>query len=163
MGMNSSNDNNKLLIEKICEISQSLCEAEGFEFVHAEFAVQGGHKILRIYIDKEGGVNISDCADISRELSDLLDVKIDIPGKYNLEVSSPGLNRPLVKPDHFAKFRGEKAHIKTVGPLEPESDRKKFKGVIRSSDNESVVIEIDQGEITIPFEKIQSARLNPDT
>jgi ribosome maturation factor RimP len=157
-----SNNSSDKLIDKIIELAAPLCESEDTEFVHAEFSTQGKLRVLRVYIDKEGGVTIDDCARISRELSDLLDVKIDIPGKYSLEVSSPGINRPLVKPDDFKRFKGEKAQIKIDSPLREESNRRNFKGLIIESDEDFVVLELEDGTEKIPFEKIKSARLNPD-
>lgn len=160
---NHSSDETKKILESIGALATPLCESEDMEFVHAEFATMGRQRILRVYIDKEGGVTIDDCALISRELSDLLDVKIEIPGKYSLEVSSPGLNRPLVKPADFKRFQGEKVHVMTREPIDEESKRCNFKGVITDSNEESVIVELDgKATETIPFEKIKSARLNPD-
>jgi ribosome maturation factor RimP len=161
MGKNSSKETSKLLNE-INLLAEPVCQDLGLEFVHAEFVSISGMRILRVYIDKEGGVTIDDCAKTSRELSDLFDVKLDIPGKYSLEVSSPGLDRMLVKPDDFLKFRGKKVQIKIFEPLEADSDRKNFKGIIKESNDNFTVIELDNGEIKIPFEKIKSARLNPE-
>lgn len=160
--MSNNSSENKTILEKVGALAADLCESEDMEFVHTEFATMGKQRLLRIYIDKEGGVGIDDCALISRELSNLLDVKIDIPGKYSLEVSSPGLNRPLVKPDDFKRFKGEKAYIQTLTPLSEGSKRCNFKGIITDSDNESVKIILENKTETIPFEKIKSARLNPD-
>lgn len=160
MGKNSSETSG--LLKKICELAVPVCESQGLELVHAEFSVNSGMRILRIYIDRENGVTIEDCAKTSRELSNLFDVKLDIPGKYSLEVSSPGLDRPLVKPEDFLKFRGEKVQIKIFEPLEPDSDRKNFKGIIKESDENTILIELETGEVSIPFDKIKSARLNPE-
>ena len=155
-------DSSDKIIEQVKELAHSICESEGLELVHAEFSAMGKTRLLRIYIDKEGGVGLDDCASISRELSDILDVKIEIPGKYSLEVSSPGLNRPLVKPSDYSRFKGEKVFIKISEPLTPEFKRNNFKGLIKHSNDESVIIELENGEKEIPFEKIKSARLNPD-
>ncbi|MGE4519786.1 MAG: ribosome maturation factor RimP [Desulfobacteraceae bacterium] len=161
MGKNSSKETSDL-INKIGSLAVPVCESQGLEFVHAEFAVSSGMRILRVYIDRDGGVTIDDCAKTSRELSDLFDVKLDIPGKYSLEVSSPGIDRPLVKPDDFLRFRGKKVQIKIFEPLEADSDRKNFKGIIKESDDKFTVIELENGEVEIPFDKIKSARLNPE-
>ncbi|MDY0360470.1 MAG: ribosome maturation factor RimP [Desulforegulaceae bacterium] len=160
--MGTSSSELSELRKKICELASPVCESQGLEFVHAEFSVNSGMKILRIYIDKDTGVTIEDCAKTSRELSNLFDVKLEIPGKYSLEVSSPGLDRPLVKPEDFMKFRGEKVHIKIFEPLEGDSDRKNFKGIIKDSDENFTLIQLENGEIKIPFDKIKSAKLNPE-
>lgn len=160
MGKNSSETSG--LLKKICDLAVPVCESQGLEFVHAEFSVNSGMRILRVYIDRESGVTIEDCAKTSRELSDLFDVKLDIPGKYSLEVSSPGLDRPLVKPEDFLRFRGEKVQIKIFEPLDADSDRRNFKGRIKESDQGFVHVELENGDVSIPFDKIKSARLNPE-
>ncbi|PIE75350.1 MAG: ribosome maturation factor RimP [Deltaproteobacteria bacterium] len=159
--MGSDSSSKKILV-KINEIAKDLCESEGLEFILAEFVTYGGQKVLRVYIEHENGIKIDDCVSISRELGNLLDVKLEIPGKYNLEVSSPGFDRPLVKPDDFRKFKGEKVYIKTISPLAPDSRRTNFKGVISETDDEAVIIEIEKKTYKIHFKKIKSARLNPD-
>ncbi|MDY0131062.1 MAG: ribosome maturation factor RimP [Desulforegulaceae bacterium] len=161
MGITSSKERPNL-IKTISELAIPVCESEGIEFVHSEFAVISGMKILRLYIDKDGGVTIDDCAKISRELSNLFDVKLDIPGKYSLEVSSPGLDRPLVKPEDFLRFKGKKVNIKLFEPLSSDSNRKNFKGILKDSDENFTKIELENEEVSIPFDKIKSARLNPE-
>ena len=157
-----SKDSSEKIIEQIKKLAESICEDEELEFVHAEFAKLGKTKLLRVYIDKENGIGVEDCAKVSRELSDLLDVKVDIPGKYSLEVSSPGIFRPLVKPEDYERFKGEIAFVETHSPLNPESKKNTFKGKIKDSDQESVTIKLANSDAVIPFKKIKSARLNPD-
>lgn len=157
--MNSNNE----VINQVYEIAPSICESEGIEFVHAEFTSAGSRRILRIYIDKPDGVNINDCVMISRELNDIFDVKLAIQGKYHLEVSSPGINRPLVKLEDFKRFQGEKVHIKLEKPLKENDTRHNYKGIIKDCvENIITIYDADKEEILIPFNKINTARLNPE-
>ena len=131
-------------------------EAEGFEFVHIEYRPQGGVSVLRVFIDKEGGVSISDCAEVSRRLSVLLDVEDPIPQEYVLEVSSPGLDRPLFKEDDYRRFIGKEIRLVTVEKIEA---RKKFVGHIRDFTNHTVTLECGDQSYFIPFQKIKKANL----
>ena len=106
------------LIEVIREIMNPLILEKGLELVDIEYRREPRGKILRIYIDREGGVTIGDCTTISRELGTLLDVYDVVPGPYNLEVSSPGLDRPLKKPRDFERFKGKKVRIKTKSDIQ---------------------------------------------
>ncbi|MFL5434230.1 MAG: Imm1 family immunity protein [Myxococcales bacterium] len=106
------------ILEKVRNIAAPLAAAEGLELVDVEFAGAGGHPTLRLYIDKAGGVSLDDCTHVSRALSAALDVEDPIQGSYELEVSSPGLDRPLRTAEHFQRFAGENVRVKTYGPLE---------------------------------------------
>src|ERR1700737_3874509 len=101
------------VIETVREILNLLLLEEGLELVDLEYRREGRGRVLRIYIDKEGGVTVDDCAKVSRELGILLDVHDAIPGSYNLEGSSPGLTRTLKKTRDFERFKGKKVRIKT--------------------------------------------------
>ena len=90
-----------------------MCDAEGLALVHVEYRREAGGRILRIYIDKAGGVQLDDCVAVSRQLGDLLDVYLDEIGLYNLEVSSPGSDRPMVRETDFERFKGCEAKIRT--------------------------------------------------
>jgi len=135
---------------------EPLCEAEGIELVHVEYQREAGGRILRMYIDKSGGVTLDDCAAISRQAGDILDVGFENDGPYNLEVSSPGLDRPLVKLKDFEIFKGKQAKIRTDQPL---NGQKNFKGVLLGSANDEVQININNKTVNIPFDKITKARL----
>ncbi len=141
---------------KIINIAESLCESEAMELVHVEYHHEQRGLILRIYIDKLGGVTLDDCTLISRQLSDLLDIHIEDNTPYNLEVSSPGLDRPLVKEFDFQKFKGESATIKTAQPVDGQ---KNFKGILMGISEGVIKIDMDGRTIMIPHKLIARARL----
>jgi len=143
--------------------AQSLLEpvvaAEGMELVDLEFVREHQGWILRLFIDKPGGVGLDDCTQVSRAVDTLLDVEDFIEHEYSLEVSSPGLNRPLTKPDHFRRAEGKKVKVKTYGPL-GTPPRKNFSGDVRSVDAEAVTVSVEgAGEFRIPFKDIAKANL----
>ncbi|MBI5588016.1 MAG: ribosome maturation factor RimP [Deltaproteobacteria bacterium] len=145
------------LEEKIRAVAGPLLADLGFELVDVVYATEHGRKVLRFFIDKPGGVTIDDCGDVSRELSTLLDVEDPIPQKYTLEVSSPGLDRPLVKEKDFVRFTGKKVKIKTKEPLE---GRKNFKATIDSvEDGRVAVTDFDGKKFVIDLANIDRARL----
>lgn len=143
-------------MKKITDTAESLCGAEGMEFVHAEFLSQGGRRILRIYIDKEGGVSLDDCTLVSRQLGDMLDIILENSGAYTLEVSSPGLDRPLAKESDFIKFAGKKARIKVRTLI---NEQKTFTGIIIGVEEGNIVLETLKGPVQIPQTNISTARL----
>src|SRR5918912_1620534 len=118
------------IVEKVRAIAAPLAAGEGLELVDVELAGAGGRTTLRLYIDRAGGVSLDDCTSVSRAVSAALDVEDPIEGAYDLEVSSPGLDRPLRTPEHFQRFAGRKARIKTYGPLAEASGRKSFSGTL---------------------------------
>lgn len=137
-------------------LAQRLCEAEGMELVHLEFQRESGGRILRLYIDQPGGVTLNDCVNISRQMGDLLDVNIENVGPYNLEVSSPGTDRPLSKEADYDRFKGNIARIKTIKPI---GGQKNFKGVLSGLSGGIVSLLIGDKTVAIPFEEIARARL----
>jgi ribosome maturation factor RimP len=149
------------ILEKVREIAAPLAAADGLELVDVEFAGAGGHTTLRLYIDKTGGVSLEDCTQISRALSAALDVLDPIEGSYELEVSSPGLDRPLRTPEHFQQFAGEKVRIKTFGPLEDAGSRKTFVGRLTGLEGEEVLIEVEGAVFRIPHKLIAKANVEP--
>jgi len=108
-------------------------------------------------MDKEGGVTLDDCTRISRIVSDLLDVHDPVPGSYNLEVSSPGINRPLVKIEDYERFAGQKVVIKMVRAMD---GRKRFKGMLKGVRHGNIVVESADGEFVLPIDEIKKARLD---
>jgi ribosome maturation factor RimP len=106
------------LAKELKEKLSPLVKEENLELVNLEFFSGGPRSILRIYVDKPGGVTIDDCADLSRKISDFLDMEDLIPNKYSLEVSSPGLDRPLVNRDDFIRRKGEKVRVFLKEPIE---------------------------------------------
>lgn len=146
-------------VQKLNELIQPLVEDLGYEFIGLEYNSNPKHAVLRIYIDTEKGVGIEDCEKVSRETAALLDVKDPIRSQYNLEVSSPGLDRPLFTPVHFKEFTGAIAQINLFAPLD---GRRKFSGAILSAGEDSVSIEQDGVEVTLDYDNIAKARLVPD-
>ncbi len=144
-------------LTKVRELREASVDALGYELLHSEFAGSGG-SILRLYIDAPGGIEVDDCATVSRQVSLILDVEDPLKNAYTLEVSSPGMDRPLVKPDHFKQFAGEKArivmHTHVLG-------RRRFLGKLIEADDELVVLEAEGESYELPYELMESARLEP--
>lgn len=137
-----------------------LLESQGFELVMVEFVPKS--RILRLFIDHEHGVSIADCTNISRRVSDLLDAEgysDRFDAEYTLEVSSPGLDRPLVKPRDFQRFVGREATVQTT---EPTDGRRKFRGELLSADDEGIQLSVDGTPRDIGYGNIERARLVPD-
>lgn len=136
-------------------------EALGLELLGLEFRPGNGNALLRLYIDapgREGGVTVVDCESVSREVSALLDVNDPIESHYTLEVSSPGIDRPLFKPAHFTRFIGESAKI----ALEfPQDGRRRFQGTILAVGGDIITIEQDGQPVTLSCSSIQKAKLVP--
>ena len=147
------------MLTSVKELAASVCEAEELELVHIEFLREAGGRVLRVFIDKPGGVQLDDCARISRQLSDLLDVYLEVDIPYNLEVSSPGIERPLGKLSDFDRFKGRVARIKTSQAL---NGRKNFKGQLLGVDAHNINISIDNMRVTIPYADITKAHLVND-
>lgn len=146
-------------IERIAmDLLEPYIEDKDIEVVDIEYVKEGKDWYLRVYIDKPEGISIEDCEDLSRYLSDRLDEVDPIKHKYILEVSSPGIERPLKKPKDYERFKGEKIYVKLYQPVD---GRKEFVGLLKDYKDGNVYIEIVQGEImAIPLEKISLARLH---
>jgi ribosome maturation factor RimP len=128
------------------------------ELVHVEARRESGGMILRLFIDREGGVTLDDCARVSRQVSAELDADDPLPGRYTLEVSSPGLDRPLSKDRDFQRFSGQTVRIVTAAPLDGQ---RHFKGRLNGLAEGSVHVVLEDGrEIAIPREMMTSARLD---
>src|SRR6185295_12927296 len=134
-------------------------EALGFELVDAELVGGGGSPTLRVYIDSPKGITVEDCADVSRQISAILDVEDPIPGSYTLEVSSPGLDRPLVTPEDFRKRLGETVKAKLRRP--DLTGRRNFTGKLLEVRSEGIVLEVDNEQHVLAFDVIDRARLVP--
>ena len=126
------------------------------ELICVEYQRETGGRILRLYIDRPGGVTLDDCAVVSRQLGDLLDVHFDASLPYNLEVSSPGASRPLSGPSDYEKFKGRKAKIRTVEALDGQ---KNFKGTLTHIKDGVVTLTVMEKSVAIPFADITKARL----
>lgn len=144
---------------KLTNLLQPLVEELGYEFVGLDFGSDPKNAALVIYIDKDSGIAVEDCEQVSREVAALLDVEDPIPGHYNLEVSSPGLDRPLFTPEQYRQFTGEVVRISLFAPAE---GRRKFKGKILGIDDDKVKVEQDGSEVVLEMSNIAKARLVPD-
>ncbi|KUK19798.1 MAG: Ribosome maturation factor RimP, partial [Thermodesulfobacterium commune] len=131
----------------------------GIELVDLEWKRERTGWVLRLFIDKPGGVTIGDCAKISEIVGKILDKEDLIHHSYNLEVSSPGIERPLVKKEDFERFRGEKAKVVLKTPLE---GRKNFSGIILGIEEEFLLLEVDQKVWRLPLGEIKKANLQPE-
>jgi ribosome maturation factor RimP len=132
----------------------------GMELVHLEFRREGAGLVLRIYIDKEGGVTLDDCARVSRLVSSQLDADDPIPNRYTLEVSSPGLDRPLVRDQDYSRFAGRLIRLTTAAPLQGQ---RRFSGRLIGLAEGSVRLALEDGrEMAIPREQVAMARLADD-
>ena len=135
------------------ELVLPLVEANNFELVDVEYVKEAGTWYLRIYIDKEGGININDCELVSRAFSEILDKEDPIEDAYILEVSSPGLGRPLKKDKDFQRNLGEEVEVRTYKPI---NKQKEFYGILTAYDENTVTIESEEGE-SMTFEKVDIA------
>jgi ribosome maturation factor RimP len=141
---------------KVKELAGPLCEAEGVELIQVEYRRESGGRTLRLYIDRPGGVTLDDCSTVSRQLSDLLDVYLDQEVAYNLEISSPGPDRPLVRNEDFVRFKGNKAKIRTLQPIEGQ---KNFTGILQGLTEDQVNLRISGNTVMIPLDQVKQARL----
>jgi len=141
------------------ELFEPVVEGMGYDLIEIEHFPNPKHGVLRLYIDKANGVNIDDCTEVSRQISALIDVEDPVRGKFNLEVSSPGMDRPLRKLRDFQRFTGSLVSLKTAVPMDGQRN---FKGKLLQATEEVVVIETDTEEISIPMRSIDKARIVPE-
>lgn len=137
---------------------ESGVQALGFELVDVELTGGRQHQTLRVYIDGPRGVTVDDCADVSRQLSAILDVEDPFPGSYTLEVSSPGLDRPLVTPADFRRFQGAMIKVRMLQPVE---GRRNFTGRLVDATEDAAVVEVDGERFRLSYQAIERARLVP--
>jgi len=147
------------LLQEVRQIVEPILESQGLELVDLEYQRESQGWVLRIYLDREGGVSLDDCAGISHEVGAVLEVKDLIPSSYTLEVSSPGLTRPLKKPEDFDKFRNQMVKIKLYEPLD---GRKNFKGTLLGLEGDRVRVEVEQQVYELPLQRIAKANLEID-
>lgn len=141
------------------ELATNIAEPYGLEVVDAEYVKEQGGFVLRVFIDKDGGVTLDDCQMVSEVLSDRLDEIDPIPGSYSLEVSSPGLDRPLKKPSDYERFAGRQVKLKTYAPID---GRKNWKGALIGLEGDAVRVEVDGEEFVVPLKMIARANLVPE-
>ena len=144
------------VIENVEAVALPVLEEMGLELVEVQYRREQTGWILRLIIDKQTGVTLEDCAAVSREISQLLDIEDFIDQAYNLEVSSPGLDRPLKSLADFERFAGRKAKIKTVEAI---GGKHVFIGTIKKTVGDFIVLEVGGEEVTIQFSQVTKARL----
>ena len=146
------------LHDRLIALFEPALAEQGFELVDVEFVTAQGGATLRVYIDKPAGIDVNDVGAASPLISDLLDVEDPFPGNYMLEVSSPGLDRVLRKPEHFARFVDNRVKVEL---MVPRAGRKRYTGVLRRADGESIELEVDNFSVSIRLAEIGKARLAP--
>ena|SRR5579863_2628533 len=146
------------LREQLMGLVEPLLDQLGYELIDLEYVPGRARSLLRVFIDKVGGVGLDDCERVSHELSALLDVEDPIPSAYTLEVSSPGLDRVLRTPAHFARFVGDRIWME----LKVARDgRRRYTGQLVSSDADAVELNVDGAMVRVAFSDIHRARLAP--
>lgn len=144
--------------EELHRLLEPTIENMGYELIDLEVNLGGKSGIVRLFIDHPDGIGLDDCEKVSRVVSALLDVEDPLPGHYNLEVSSPGLDRKLTKTSHFQRFTGEIVKVRMRFPV---AGRRRFRGTLVSSDDDNIVVEVDGKPHTLPRATIDTARLVP--
>ena len=145
---------------ELTELARGVVEPMGYELVGVEYlnGYQGGN-LLRVYIDSEQGIQLEDCSRVSHQLSGVLDVEDPIQGEYSLEVSSPGMDRPLFDKAHFERFAG---HLVSIRLLRGIDNRRKYKGLLKGIEEGAVLLDVDGELFHLPFDSISEARLIPE-
>jgi len=148
-------------VTRVWQLAAPLAEHEGIEIVDIEFRHEGhrGGKVLRLYIDKEGGPNVDDLSRVSHQLSDLLDSHDTVEGAYTLEVSSPGINRPLTRPEHFARFLGKRIRVRTRDMID---NRRSFLGILEEVLRDGIMLTQEGKAYQIPFTMIEKSNYEHD-
>lgn len=146
---------NDALVNEIYEMVKPIADELNYDIYHVEYVKENGELYLRIYIEKDGGITLSDCEALSRRVSDLMDEKDPIKDPYFLEVSSPGLNRTLFTEEHYKRFIGREVMVKFTKAVD---GKKNIKGILKEVNEDSIVVEADQ-LINIPKDKIKSVNI----
>lgn len=142
--------------QKLTELLRPAVEETGKTLLGIEYISAGNNSILRLFIDHENGIDVDDCAEVSRQVGALLDVEDPISSEYNLEVSSPGVDRPLFELSHFQAVLGETVNIRLSIPL---NGRRKFKGPLVAIENNNLIIEVDSIDYELPISNVDKANL----
>jgi ribosome maturation factor RimP len=144
------------IVKGVSDLAEGILGEMGFELVDVEYVSNQGRWVLRLFIDKEGGVTIDDCARVSGELGDLIDVKNFIDHSYVLEVSSPGLDRPLKKEKDILKAMNRRIKLKMVTPVK---GRRNYSGYLRDFKDGTVHLDTDGGLVALPWREVEKANL----
>ncbi|HHM05171.1 MAG TPA: ribosome maturation factor RimP [Gammaproteobacteria bacterium] len=145
--------------DKVEQPIASAVAALGYELVGVECLPQGRHSVVRVYIDAPAGITLDDCERASHQISGVLDVEDPIKGQYILEVSSPGLDRPLFTAEHFNRFAGAKVKLRLT---RARDGRRQFTGVLLGMRGGDVAMKLDDGELCVPLGEVERARLVPE-
>ena len=145
--------------DELNKLLEPTIERLGFELTDLEVRIGGKGGLVRITIDKPEGIELTDCETVSNAVSALLDVEDPLQSEYNLEVSSPGLDRKLTKVEHFQRFEGETLKVTMRFPI---AGRRRFRGKLLSSNDENIVVEVDGESHSLPLATLDTARLVPD-
>jgi ribosome maturation factor RimP len=146
--------------QRVWELAEPLALAQGLELLDVKYRPEGGRVILRLLIDRpDGGVTLDQLTRVSRELGDVLDAHDAVPGRYTLECSSPGLNRPLLREAHFRRAVGQRVHVQT---REPIGDRRHFRGTLEAVGDDGVTVRDGAGSHAVPFAAIERANIEYD-
>ncbi len=145
--------------EQLTRLIESAVVPMGYELVGVEYLSQGGGGLLRVYIDHADGISVDDCARVSHQVSGLLDVEDPIRENYSLEVSSPGLDRPLFGRRDFERFAGQRVSVRTRDRIH---ERRRFKGLLRGVEGGEVLVQMDGEIFRLPLDLIERARLVPE-
>lgn len=144
------------LAPQIRQLVKEVVEDEGYELIHVEFASGGSAPVLRIYADRPGGITVSECAELNRRIGVFLDVEDTIPGRYVLEVSSPGIERPLFSERDYERFKGQEIRLTTTEKIE---NRRNFKGTIEEFRSGVLTLRCDKDVYEIPLRVIRKSNL----
>ena len=144
--------------KQIQELLEPAVSALGYELLGVEHMAQGRHSLLRLYIDSPDGITVDDCERVSHQVSGVLEVEDPIKGQYTLEVSSPGMDRPLFKRAHYERFVGAEVQIRLLHPL---NGRRKYKGKLLGLRDDTVLVEVDGQEVALAWVDIDKAHLVP--
>ncbi|NCF73511.1 MAG: ribosome maturation factor RimP [Gammaproteobacteria bacterium] len=145
--------------DELQKLIEPTVERLGYELTDLEVRLSGKGGLLRLTIDKPDGIDLDDCEKVSHAVGALLDVEDPVPSDYNLEVSSPGLDRKLTKVEHFQRFEGETLKVTMRFPI---AGRRRFRGTLVSSDDENIVVEVDGESHSLPLAMLDTARLVPE-
>ena len=144
--------------QQIADMLQPTVVALGYQLWGVEYTPQGKHSIVRVFIDSPAGISVDDCANVSGQVSSILDVEDPITGEYTLEISSPGMDRLLFKLEQYPVYVGETVELRLRSAFE---GRRKFKGILKGIEGDEVVIQIDDHDFLFPFGAIEKARVQP--
>jgi len=144
---------------KLTDMLRPAVEEVGVELLGIEFVSAGKHSILRLFIDHENGINVDHCAEVSRQVSAVLDVEDPVSTEYNLEVSSPGLDRPLFTKAHYQAVIGETVNVRLSLPL---NGRRKFKGKLEAIENDTLIVIVDGEEYELVFSNVDKGNVVPN-